>query len=204
MPRIESELRRLLQSGTSTDFYPLNARWITCKTPQFQPHSNECGPRTMLAIAVMISHPAPHPAILLPYVSPNLAQYSRHWMCLVLLTGSITLLPPQSVHHSHHPPIIHFNPSTLIHWANNQQTHQRTQEIKESVPLEILSTSNTPGQHKVEIISPIHQLINQTHAKQLSQHNGPSTLSITTIRRDPNLPKIVGTQKQLAHQPKYN
>lgn len=93
-PTIEHNLKRLLMKGTCPELCPPTAQWINCTTPNFLPHSLECGPRSMLAMAVMITHPAPHKDMLLQYISPNLAQNSRHWMSYTLLTGMITLLPP--------------------------------------------------------------------------------------------------------------
>ena len=150
-------LKKILQTGTSTEFYPPNSRWILCHTPIFRPHSNECGPRTMLALAVMISHPAPHPTIL--HLSSNLAQHSRHWMCIVLIMGSVPLLEQKEVTQANHPPAMQLIPATLISWPNS--ISERQNNTKSTQPL---SAEQQKG--RIDIISPKHQLINRIQAEQ--------------------------------------
>jgi hypothetical protein len=159
IPRIEMTLKKLLHTGTSTEFYPPNSRWISCHTPIFRPHSNECGPRTMLALAVMISHPAPHPTILHPYMSSNLAQHSRHWMCIVLIMGSVPLLEQKEVTQANHPPAMQSIPATLISWPSS--ISERQNNTKSTQPL---SAEQQKG--RIDIISPKHQLINRIQAEQ--------------------------------------
>lgn len=106
---------------TSDQFFPQTAKWINCRMMKFSPNSNECGPRTILALAVMASHPAPDDNILLPYMHTNLTTLSRLWMCKVLLTGTVSLLP-----HSYsilRPPesTISSVPKTLINWRISRE-----------------------------------------------------------------------------------
>jgi hypothetical protein len=168
IPRTEMALKKLLQTGTSTEFYPPNSRWVSCRTPIFRPHSNECGPRTMLALAVMISHPAPHPTIIHTYISSNLAQHSRHWMCIVLLMGIVPFLEQNEVTQANHPPVIESIPATLISWQNTITTRQR-------------NTSCTQSPHpeerrgRIDIISPKHKLINRIQAEQQEKTNNHTT-----------------------------
>ncbi len=157
----------------------------------------------MLAMAVMLSHPAPHQNILHQYMSPNLAQYSRHWMCAVLLMGSIPLLQPKAVtQHNQHSLTIKSTPATLIQWHNNQYSEQvitRGQQLFLSPKQPTVMTT---------IVSPKHQLINKIHSQQLQNTivNVPvgtakrREQSITTRNRDPTLPKIIGAQKVLKKQ----
>jgi hypothetical protein len=65
--------------------------WIHCKSVTFQPHSNECGPRTLFALAVMALHPNPSEDILIPFMSPNLAQILRTWVGASLLLGKVNI-----------------------------------------------------------------------------------------------------------------
>jgi len=94
IPTIQLSIKRLIMKNTDPEFCPPNSIWVNCTTPKFRPHSNECGPRTMLALAIMITHPVPHKNMLHPYISTNLAQNSQHWMSITLLTGMLMLLPP--------------------------------------------------------------------------------------------------------------
>jgi hypothetical protein len=71
----------------------------------------------------MTSHPNPHSTMLTHYMNPNLAQQSRVWIGLLLLTETIHLLPTtdannyafNSLHQASHP-------HTLIQW-HHQTTY---------------------------------------------------------------------------------
>jgi len=91
--KTERDVKKLLITNASNKLYPNNSTWISCKTSTSTRHSNECGPRTILALAIMMSHPRPSFTILLPYMGPNLAQTARYWMGTLLLTGLSPLLP---------------------------------------------------------------------------------------------------------------
>jgi hypothetical protein len=65
--------------------------WIHCKSVTFQPHSNECGPQTLFALAVMALHHNPSEDILIPFMSPNLAQILRTWVGASLLLGKVNI-----------------------------------------------------------------------------------------------------------------
>ena len=163
----EYNLRRLIKNCTCPNFCPSNSQWINCSTPNFQPHSNECGPRTMLALAVMVTHPAPHHKILQPYISTNLAQNSRYWMSLTLLTGMIILLPPSPIDNVDQlPNIIESSPHTLIQWDTDLDSQTPTPKISHKeipLPTDTLTSAQSQKGH-------IHQMV---------------------------LPKIIGAQKVL-------
>jgi hypothetical protein len=61
----EINMQQLLQN-TDNEFYPADAIWINCSNNLYLPHSNECGPRTLLALTIMGAHPAPFREMLLP------------------------------------------------------------------------------------------------------------------------------------------
>jgi hypothetical protein len=63
-----------IQKCMESAFYPSNTEWINIKSTTFTPHSNECGPYTLLALTIMGLHPYPHPFMLTPIMHPNLAQ----------------------------------------------------------------------------------------------------------------------------------
>jgi hypothetical protein len=95
--RTENEVRQTL-SHTTDAFYPKNSVWVNCRGTTYLPHSNECGPRMILALAIMSSHPTPHSHMLQPYMSPSMAQITRIWMCFILTLGIVPMLPPQTVY----------------------------------------------------------------------------------------------------------
>ncbi|MFN9982180.1 MAG: hypothetical protein ACK53Y_19795, partial [bacterium] len=64
----KQDIKHLITTKTDTQFYPRNATWVRCPSTTFQPHSNECGPRTLLALTVMGLHPTPHANMLMPYM----------------------------------------------------------------------------------------------------------------------------------------
>jgi hypothetical protein len=68
---------------------PTNAIWINCSNTYYINHSNECGPRTLLALHILAIHPHPYKEMLLPLMHPNLAQISRTWIADSLISGSI-------------------------------------------------------------------------------------------------------------------
>lgn len=86
-------MKTILYSSTSDEFCQLYGSNVS---PTYRPHSNKCGPRTLLALTAMASHPFPHCNMLLPYMNDNLAQQAQLWMAILLLTGSIPLLPPMN------------------------------------------------------------------------------------------------------------
>jgi hypothetical protein len=71
-PNTETDIKDLIQHKTSPEFCPQNAIWITCRSTYYFPHSNECGPRTLLALHIMASHPHPHKDMLVPLMHPML------------------------------------------------------------------------------------------------------------------------------------
>jgi hypothetical protein len=57
-PSTEADVKTTLLS-LGIEFYPDSAIWIKCSSYTYLPHSNECGARTLLALAVMMLHPTP-------------------------------------------------------------------------------------------------------------------------------------------------
>jgi hypothetical protein len=85
-------IKNKMQQANKT-FFPDNAIWINCRSSTYQPHFNECGPRTALAIIVMMLHPDPHDDILMPFMDPNLSQILRTWISGAILSGEV-FIPP--------------------------------------------------------------------------------------------------------------
>ncbi len=118
----EQEIKNLITTQTNSDFCPPNAKWISCKNTYYLPHSNECGPRTLLALHILATDPDPNENILIHLMHPNLAQIARTWIAISLLTGTVhdkNLL----AHHNQRIPLLSFQhtatsePKDLIQWS---------------------------------------------------------------------------------------
>ncbi len=133
----ESCIQNMLSRHTNTSFYPPSARWIRCKNFTYTPHSNECGPRMLLALSIMATHPAPTEFILLPYMHSNIAQIARLWVAKTIITGVVQLpnleasttmveVPISTTHFSEASDLICWqsqNDSTTNKGASTKSTH---------------------------------------------------------------------------------
>jgi hypothetical protein len=75
---------RFSTSSTSTSFHPENATWTICPSYTYAPHSNKCGPRTLLVLTILAFSPNPNTHALIPYMHCNLSQISRWWVAKVI------------------------------------------------------------------------------------------------------------------------
>ena len=155
-----------------------------------------------------MSHPAPHSTILLPYISSNLAQYSRTWMGLLLTSGIAPLLLPAPAEPStrlHNMPITAI-PFTLLEWDYIQNNHPGPQRKCTNNPTTKMSLCPVP------ISSPKHQLLEILDNQQagsnsvslISTQHGIGQTDLQTPTHSPTkhpsrtkLPAIIGEQKQL-------
>jgi hypothetical protein len=71
--------------NTNASFCPPHTKWINSSSVTYHPHSNECGLRTLLALSIMMTHPAPDATIILPYMHKNLSNIARSWVANSLL-----------------------------------------------------------------------------------------------------------------------
>jgi len=78
-------IHSLFSTHTSETFHPYDAEWIKAHSFTYMPHSNECGPRTLLALLTIAIHPTPNADILLPLMHDNLAQICRWWGTKIML-----------------------------------------------------------------------------------------------------------------------
>jgi hypothetical protein len=118
----ETELKNLIRHHTDDIFCPPNAKWIKCKNTYYTPHSNECGPRTLLALHIMAIHPNPDADILTHLMHPNLAQISRVWIATSLITGKLhdmDILNPQLSQHRPFSLLGQSTPLEIIQWKSN-------------------------------------------------------------------------------------
>jgi hypothetical protein len=117
----EAEIRTILTTRTSSEFYPPSAKWIQCKNLTYWPHSNECGPRTLLAATILALHPNPSQHILMPIMHQNLAQITRTWIGGQILqahldTDAIDSLLLLSQHQSQYDMSANSAPADLVQW----------------------------------------------------------------------------------------
>jgi hypothetical protein len=106
------------------------ALWVTCHSFTYLPRSNKCGPRSLLASAILATHPAPTKSILIPNMHPNIAQISRWWIAKSILNQSFELLDISGLFHHTHPVINHSwnqpaNPFNLapLHFQPTHKPH---------------------------------------------------------------------------------
>lgn len=83
----EDNIRQIIYTQTDHIFCPPDAEWIHCRSTYYIPHSNECGPRALLAMQIMAFHPHPHANMLLPAMDSNIAQIARTWIASSLVLG---------------------------------------------------------------------------------------------------------------------
>lgn len=84
-------------SNTSELFHPSDAVWIKVHAFTYVPHSNECGPRTLLALLTIATHPTPNENILLPFMHSNLAQTCRWWLHFIITSSFFFCLYESSI-----------------------------------------------------------------------------------------------------------
>ncbi len=98
-PANERKVKDLLSTAqTDSIFNPQDSIWVSCNNICYRPHSNECGPRSLLALAVMLTHPNPCQNMLIPYMHQNITQEARLWVASLILQGKIDI-------NTHHPPV---------------------------------------------------------------------------------------------------
>lgn len=147
-PSTENQVKSTLAT-LGEDFYPTTALWINCRSYTYLPHSNECGARTLLATAVMMTHPEPSNLSLLPYMHHNLAQIARTWIASALLSGQVAIpmllnMPIPSDSQSNTRPS---QPSSLIIWPSSPtipltSLHPTSQPIPSTIQLNLEVTNS--------------------------------------------------------------
>ncbi len=69
-------------------FMPTSAKWIICKQMHYDQHFMECGPRMLLAGAILAYHPEPTENSLLPLMHPNLSNIAWTWVASTIVSQS--------------------------------------------------------------------------------------------------------------------
>jgi hypothetical protein len=110
----------LIMKETSIQFCPPQSIWINCRNFTYTTHTNECGPRMLLALTILLTHPAPHRDMLIPYMHPNLAQIARTHVAMTILTGRIVLpdMLNDNTQVSSCMTTVISNPASLIKWPS--------------------------------------------------------------------------------------
>jgi hypothetical protein len=151
----EQTLKQLITTQTDHRFCPPSAKWIKCNNTFYTPHSNECGPRALLALHIMATHPNPDDNILIHLMHPNLAQISRVWIAVYIVTGKLhdtNILYPMSTTNN---PVFSYTarsiPSDVIQWPKRlDPMHEQTR----STPTSSQSvTSKTPSSSAASYLS---------------------------------------------------
>ncbi len=117
----ECSIQSLMSTQTVSEFYPPMSQWIHCKSITYIPHSNECGPRILLALAIMSLHPHPHADILLPWMHPNLSEIVRTWVANTILTQTLRLIVTNdspSLNAVPHQSRQRSIPCKIVHWLS--------------------------------------------------------------------------------------
>ncbi len=148
---------------TCEEFYLADAEWINCKSITYAPHFNECGPRTALALTILMTHPAPHINMLINFMHPNLSQILRTWMASVLLSGEVYL-----------PPLDH---STLTQQIEMSSKSDPASLIKWTSPF---STTNYQDNNGILTQSQQKSSLEQQHATSDALYNTRSPIIITS------------------------
>jgi hypothetical protein len=174
----EEMVRQVLSSSDPT-FYHSSSQWIVCNAPNFHPHYNECGVRTLLALLIHALHPSPTSAAFTPWMHANLAILCRTWVATSILHSYIdtsqikNLLEASSYHQVSH---IQAHPRYIIDWHTTKEPtiHRR---------LSIESFSPKRGQVKDKpkpSPSPNLPTLSSGHHTTLTSNNISSDLQILT------------------------
>jgi hypothetical protein len=135
-------LQELLAATADAEFYPPNSIWINCKSITYRPHSNECGPRVLLALTIMSLHPNPSENMLLPYMHNNIAQICRTWITSSILNGKIIL--PEWLHGAAALSSSSSIPAYLFSWTSTT-TEQTPSQNRGTTPSNKFITKATKG-----------------------------------------------------------
>jgi hypothetical protein len=162
-----------------------------CSNLTFCPHSNECGPRCLLALAVMMLHPTPHPQMLMPYMHPNLTQEARCWVASSILQGIVNLpictpIPSRTSHTTTSRPMSFINWASTTHLPSPICPITVTSPLHETTALQCILS---PGHSSQVFPLPVKHKANFPHCPSskacLAQHPSLSSPTSTKIPTSP-------------------
>ncbi len=84
-------------TSTSTEFHPDNSTWINCKSYTYHPHSNECGPRAILALTIRLFTQIHRQT---SYYHCNITQITWWWTAKSIISKLVSISPLE--YFSHH------------------------------------------------------------------------------------------------------
>jgi len=149
-PTTEQIVRQRI--ATIPGLMPPSSQWIRCHNYTYHPHSNECGPRPILSLAVIMSHPHPHGTMLQQNMNGNLAMQARTWMSHLLVAGHSPLLAAAAPC----PPLLTgastSHPSDFLQWtaphaAETTSAHHSPSMSRPSLASRFSTQTNSPIEH---------------------------------------------------------
>jgi hypothetical protein len=189
---LEDNIKQILYNQTHQIFCPEDALWIHCNSTFYINHSNECGPRTLLALHIMAFHPNPHANMLLPIMDSNIAQISRTWIAASLLSGSSLhhaltgLFQCQHFQDNRHSNTMQSHPYDILQWddVNQYPIYDGIEDNSTSIGYVTLRAANFKDTDTVNI--PTTMLNSHPTPDNPSQPDIPDTISICTDRCEPS------------------
>jgi hypothetical protein len=182
----EAEVKHFIYNHTDQDFCPSDAKWVHCHSTHYITHSNECGPRTILALHTMAFHPHPHANMLLPLMDTNIAQISRTWIAASIISGnplhdSLT----DTFTHNHfqetrHSTTMQSHPYDIIPWRKINRDLLQVPTLPDTTKSSASShTSNDgllPGTYQSLNIPPT--MVQGSSTTDPRNHDAPKSISI--------------------------
>jgi hypothetical protein len=182
----ETEVKHFIYNHTDQDFRPSDAQWVHCHSTHYINHSNECGPRTILALHTMAFHPHPYANMLLPLMDTNIAQISRTWIAGSIISGtplhdSLT----DTFTHTHlqdtrHSTTMQSHPYDIIPWKKINRDLLQVPTLPDNPKSSASShTSNDgllPGTYQSLNIPPT--MVQGSSSTDNRNHNVPRSISI--------------------------
>jgi len=197
---------------TSPSFHPAQSIWINCQSYTYLPHSNECGPRSLLAASIMALHPNPSSEMLLPFMHNNISQISRWWVAKSILISKVDPYPLQSLFHitpSYHHNMSHHrdsHPANLaplslsIHLSDDPIHSHDSNTITGNSSPRLLQFSSKHSEKNNRSINVQSEMISQETDHFTRDHNGNAQCNPC-----PNKTNVCSSQRNIKdwviHQP---
>jgi hypothetical protein len=146
---------------------------MNCINYTYRPHSNECGPRTLLALTIMMLHPDPTSSILLPFLHHNIANIARTWVASTLVSGH-PLLPEMYSQADYYIGQTSLSatsvPAHLINWGSHTSvpTYGQSQIPTLSNPSTTILVGDEDQRNSDSTLSPLPATSHSTPRKVLS------------------------------------